>query len=113
MGLTISDVEPGVEVLVLRALAPVGDEAGARPHLARAAGDRDAHAMELPIVWMSGHETEEVLVSKLGRNPLGRRDGICIGVNDFGEGAGRVGQLPERRLVQRIVAVTIRHVDAN
>ncbi len=113
MGLTISDVEPGAEVLSLWAFALVGDETGACPHVAGAARDRNLHAVEFPIVWLSGHETDEVLVPELGRYPLGGRDGIGIGVNDFGEGAGRIGQLPERRLVQRIVAVTIRHVDAN
>ena len=113
LGLTISDVGPGAEVLSLWAFALVGDETGACPHLTGAAGDRDAHTVELPIVRMSRNEPEDALVPELGRDPLGRRDGIGIGVNDFGEAASGIGQLPERGMVQRVVAVAIWHVDAD
>src|SRR4249919_3940468 len=58
-GLTISDVGPGAEVLSLWAFALVGDETSACPHLTGAAGDCDAHTVELPIVRMSRNEPEE------------------------------------------------------
>src|SRR5262245_16231003 len=101
MGLTISDVEPGAEVLVLRTLGLVGDVAAPRPYrTAVAPVDRYANRMKPAIVRVGRREPEKVLKPKFFADAVCGPEDSRIGIDDTRRSASGVSEAPERLGVQ-------------